>query len=77
MRDDLFVCTECSGYLDEDGIRLDLLQDMFKADTLMGTMRVTTTCADCGAELVAYIEVRLHTDNEIFSLLSEDDEPED
>ena len=75
-RDDLFKCSECDGYLDEDGIRLNLLNDMFKADTLSGTMRVTTTCDDCGADLVAYIEVHLQTDNEVFSLLSEDDEPE-
>jgi len=77
MRDDLFKCPECDGYLDEDGIRVDMLKQMFERDTLMGTIRVTTTCAECGAELVAYIEAHLQTDNEVFSLLSEDDEPED
>jgi len=70
--DDLFVCPMCGDSLDEAAIQLEILAMLQrKGDTVASGLQVFATCKECDAELEAYINARLSTENEVFSPVEE------
>lgn len=60
--EEFFQCPECHADLDEAALKLQVAHTMVEQGQLSGEVKVTTTCPECGAELVAEEVVLLRVD---------------